>query len=93
MGVTLYLNEAVNAGEVNPAYADWLMTRPACVQSLALEFPLGLAARVDDGPLLYLVGYTEDDRLIMSEVNPGDDYHGALANKVYLCAAHAREAA
>jgi len=68
---------------------DWLSTRPECVRKLAAEFPLETTIDVD-GEILYLVGYNEGDMLIMSPINPFDDYDGALANKKYICASHLR---
>lgn len=77
---------------MSDGYQGWLATRPECVQKLAAEFPLGTVVQ-HDGTNLYLLGYTEDDTLIMSEIDPGVDYDGANASKVYFCAGHLRDAA
>lgn len=68
----------------------WLATRPECVQRLAAEFPLNTVVDMPDGKRLYLCGYTEDDRLILSEIDPAVDYDAALAQRTYLCAEHLR---
>jgi hypothetical protein len=70
-------------------FADWLKTRPESVQRLAAEFPIGLAFRLND-TTLYLLGYTEEDMLIVSQINPSVDYDGANRTREYLCAEHAR---
>lgn len=69
----------------------WLKTRPECVQKLAKEFPLNITVQLK-GKLLYMVGYNEKDTLIMSEINPSEDYEGAIEHRVYICAEHLREA-
>jgi hypothetical protein len=91
--IELFVHEGVRGQEAHPGYGAWLASRPESVRAIALEFPLGLAVRVDGGPLLYLIGYTEDEKVIFSPVNPGANYAGALEDKVYLCASHLREAA
>ena len=68
----------------------WLGTRPAAVQQLAQEFPLGSHWHVA-GQVLYLLGYTEDDCLLVSPIDPAVDYQGALITKEYLHAAHVRQ--
>ena len=69
---------------------EWLLTRPPCVQELAKEFPVGTV--VDGGPAgrLYLMGWTEDDMLILSPIDPHERYDEAYAARVHLCAAHLR---
>lgn len=55
-----------------------------------MEFPLG--TKVDMGGVMHhLLGYTEEDRLILSPVDPMVDYDGAVATRKYLCAAHLRD--
>lgn len=71
------------------AMRAWLATRPESVRRLAAEFPLGSSFAVD-GERLYLLGYTEEDMLIVSPVDPAVDYDGANASKKYLCASHCR---
>lgn len=69
---------------------EWISSRPESVRKLIEEFPLGSVFNVKD-TTLYLVGYTEDEMLIVSEINPSVDYEGATANKKYLCADHFRK--
>jgi hypothetical protein len=67
----------------DPEFEAWLETRPQSVQRLAREFPLGTCVRVPEG-LLYLLGWTEFDQLIVSPINPSDDYDGANGDKRYI---------
>lgn len=69
---------------------EWLSTRPQCVQRLAREFPLGSTFVIDDA-FYYLVGYTEDDTLIITHINPDDHYDEAVKNRKYVCADHFRD--
>lgn len=71
--------------------AAWLKERPECVQALAREFPVNISVEIG-GALLYLIGYTEDDKLILSDVNPCLDYEQAIEQRQYLCASHLRDA-
>lgn len=71
------------------AMLKWLKTRPECVQKLAIEFPFG-SIFIHDEKRLYLLGYTENDSLVVSEVDPFDDYDGARESQSYLCADHVR---
>jgi len=68
---------------------EWLKTRPECVQKLAEEFPFTAMYNVEEPH--YLVGYTENDQLILSLIDPGKDYDRALEEKIYVCAEHFRE--
>jgi hypothetical protein len=74
---------------VNAELCDWLKTRPESVQKLAMEFPLGTEVAVN-GEHLYLLGWTEGDSLIMSKIDPSEDYDAAYDARTYLCAQHCR---
>lgn len=67
-------------------WQEWLSTRPECVRKLAAEFPRG--TRVDR---YFVIGYTEDDMLIVSLIDPSLDYDGAVESKEYVCAKHVRK--
>lgn len=41
--------------------------------------------------MYFVFGYTEDDRLVISAIDPHKDYEGALANRKYVCASHLRD--
>lgn len=84
-------DEMVAQATVNDARAEWLKTRPECVQKLAAEFPIGSVFQVDGKPPLYLLGWTEEDTIIVSEIDPCEDYEAAHEAKQYLCASHFRE--
>lgn len=70
--------------------AQWLKTRPECVRELAKEFPAGMSIK-DEGKVLHLMGWTEDDTLIFTDLNPYDDYDKATENPIYICASHLRK--
>lgn len=70
---------------------EWLKTRPECVQKLAAEFPHGSRFQTPSGEILYLVGYTEHDSLVVSHIDPFEDYPAALNNKKYIHAECARK--
>lgn len=78
-----------------PDKGAWVKSRPECVQKLFHEFPIGTTVKTEKG-ILYLIGYTESDELIMSDVNPfgpDADYDEAFsdAHKKYICAQHLRD--
>lgn len=77
---------------MNKAYNAWLKTRPKRVQKLAKEFPMGTCVQFG-GEMLHLLGWTENDSIILSPINPSEDYDGALDKKVYACASHLRKEA
>jgi hypothetical protein len=72
------------------AFQQWIATRPESVQRLAKEFPLDTKFYIR-GTLYYVLGYTEDDRLIVSTINPFEDYDRAFESATHFCAEHARE--
>ena len=72
-----------------PTFEAWLLTRPECVQRLAREFPPMSVFSIDDEKH-WLIGWTEDDQLIVSPVNPQSDYDGSRHAKKLVCAEHFR---
>ena len=77
--------------ETEELFAEWLATRPACVQALAKEFPIGSTFALN-GETMYLIGYTESDMLMVSPISPEDDYDAAMEQRRHVCAAHLRPA-
>lgn len=75
----------------SPEFEEWVASRPPSVQALMAEFAMG-SHYIIDGELHHLIGFTEDDKLILSTVDPAEDYDGALDARVYLCAEHVRAA-
>jgi len=73
-------------------FEAWLLTRPACIQRLAKEFPIGLKINCGEESF-YLLGYQENDSVILSVVNPTIDYEAANLeeNKRYISAQHLRQ--
>lgn len=57
----------------------WIASRPQCVQALVAEFPRGTSFREPDGTILWVIGYTETDEVILTRANPYHDYDRALA--------------
>ncbi len=78
------------------AIRDWISTRPPAVQALAAEFPPGAYFDVEDTDdeidgRLFIVGWTEDDRIMLSAVDPLEDYDVAHALRFPVCAHHFRQ--
>lgn len=79
------------------AFEAWLKTRPAIVQRLAREFPL--MSRVQVPPhreYWYVVGWVESggecrDELIISPVDPSQEYERSMAYRRHVCADHYRD--
>lgn len=72
------------------AQLAWWRSRPAKVQALLTEFPIGSVVEVDTDEM-YVIGCNESDHLIVSRHWPGDDYEAATTRKTLLCAAHVRD--
>lgn len=87
---------ALQAGEGprlrQAAWNEWVESRPEPARRLAVEFPLPRHFHVK-GWVMHLIGYAEskDDVLIVSAIDPRQDYEAALAAKEYFHAAHVRE--
>lgn len=59
-------------------FEKWLAGRPEAVQKLAREFPPGTSFNLPDGTQLHVIGYTDNDGVIASSVNPVKDFEGAM---------------
>jgi hypothetical protein len=70
----------------------WIASRPPSVQALARRFPVGEVVQISDDPVRYILGYTENEMLIVSQTDPRVDYDKAVATKEYLCADHVERA-
>jgi hypothetical protein len=68
-------------------YEKWMESRPECVQELAKRFPIHSRFVIED-TVYFLIGYNEDDSLIVSKINPNEDYDKAIETKEYICAKH-----
>lgn len=69
--------------------ASWIKSRPKCVQQLAAEFPL-MTQLHHVGKAHFVIGYTEDDMLIISPVSPLADWNNAMHKRARVCAQHFR---
>lgn len=72
----------IDSGEDYDSMEEWLAARPACVQALAAEFPIGMQF-TDADETVWLIGYTESNELIFSGVNPYLDWNGAVDERFY----------
>ncbi len=72
----------------------WATGRPENVRLLMHEFKwLSSVTDTDLGVTRYLIGFTDDEKVIFSDINPRVDYEGAMAGeKHYLAAADLRAA-
>lgn len=52
---------------------------------------MGTVFEVEDGHQIYLMGYTEKDELIVSPINPFENYKRAMFWRKTMCAKHFRE--
>lgn len=73
---------------IKPTVSEWLLSRPACVQELAKEFPPNSVIHIE-GKLFFIFGYTENDKLILAPLD-SRNYDEAMENRMYLCAGHLR---
>jgi|HubBroStandDraft_4_1064222.scaffolds.fasta_scaffold00029_13 hypothetical protein len=71
---------------------DWLATRPPMIQAAFKRFPPGTRL-YKDGKALWMVGIKEGEDgefagLLVSNINPSDDYEGATQNTQFVCSDH-----
>lgn len=68
----------------------WIAARPKPVRALAERFPPGVRVQTNDSDRYYVVGYQEVERaapmLMVSSVNPADDYEAAIDELTLICA-------
>lgn len=60
----------------------WLSDKSPEIKALAAEFPPSLMLQFPDGAMLYIVGYTDDDEVVVTRVYPWakeGDYDRAMA--------------
>lgn len=67
------------------ALEEWLADRPPIIRELAYKYPPGTRFQRDGG-IYWLVSYMEDGGIGVSQINPVDDYEGAVATKQEVCA-------
>ena len=70
--------------------AEWLRNKPEIIKRLADEFPPG-DAFTWESQVFYVVGYRESQpgehpALLCSEIDPCEDYEGAVASIEPFCA-------
>lgn len=62
----------------------WFYAQNLLTQRLAEEYPPGSMFVHPAQPDRWIIGYTADGRLVLTTVNPADDYEGAVSSeKVY----------
>ena len=76
--------------EHDPVVVAWLATCSPEARVLAREFPPGTRFEIE-GQTWHLIGYTTEDELIVSSIDPREDFDGAHRARGYLSAAQVRE--
>lgn len=71
------------------SFEAWAASRPEQVQALIRRFPNGSLFLVNN-QVHYVIGWTENDKLILSPVNPVLEFKRAQDEKIYICAKHFR---
>ena len=80
--------------ETDNPFIAWLATRPAAVQEFAAKHPYqpGDIIEAPDGSARWFFGYQEFDGgdvgLIVTAIDPADDYDVAYAAREYVCPEH-----
>jgi hypothetical protein len=77
-------------GEIERRFKEWISDKPEEIKKSAGKFPVGSTFDIR-GTLHHLIGFTESGDLIVSEIDPFEDYDGAIAGKKYVCADHFQE--
>lgn len=75
--------------EAEAQWKAWVASRPEKVQKLIAEFPPNSLVMLEEKPH-HILGWTEDDMLILTDTDPGVDYDLAMQRKVYIHAHHLR---
>ncbi len=70
-------------------YEEWLAMRPPKVRRVLEEFPPQSIVEVDGVPY-FVLGANEDGMLIVSDVDPSEDYDRAVgdSHRKYVCMEH-----
>ena len=71
-------------------HAAWEATRPSSVRKLSREFPVERAYLVD-GVVHFVIGYDEEDNILMSNEPPSDDNKWGKATMVEVPATKLRD--
>jgi hypothetical protein len=83
--------------KTNKEFDDWMVKRPDSVKLLAKEFPFGVVWKIDHDDLV-IIGWNESDTVLFSKLYLTDDQRPdtdrilSKDNRIYICAAHLREA-
>ncbi|MBO0710763.1 MAG: hypothetical protein J2P47_05725 [Acetobacteraceae bacterium] len=70
-------------------YDAWWAGLPDCVKALSKEFPLDTPVLLN-GKNWYVIGWSEDDMLVISPMTLAENYDGAWAARQRVCAEHYR---
>lgn len=75
-----------------PGFRAWYESRPECVKKLIIEYPPMSKVTIHNKHY-WVFGYTEDNKLIISKINPSEDYENAIKqkNRKYICISHFNE--
>lgn len=61
-------------------YDAWVTSRPESIQKLIAEFPPNTRVFIGD-KVNYILGFGEDDTLIITEIDPLEDYEKAFMER------------
>lgn len=67
---------------------EWLQDKPQIIKDLATKFPPGTMIVIPDRGEYHVVGWNEGNAIIVSRVDPFQDYDRAIENVEYICADH-----
>lgn len=63
---------------------EWIASRPPAVQVLARKYPPGTKFKIHEQEL-YVVGFSEQGHILVSETDPRKDYEKAVATRGPVC--------
>lgn len=65
-------------------FQQWVAEQPAHIQAMAREFPIASVFHQPDGMTAWLLGYTDAEELVLTCVNPHENYDAARDARFYL---------
>lgn len=75
----------IELGRLREDFEVWLATRPESVHAVARRYPPGTKFLSRIGTVFYVVSYTEDGGIRVSETDPCEDYAKAVATRREVC--------
>lgn len=81
------MTSAVNTEASYDSEKAWIASLPDNVQRLIGAFPLNSVFMIE-GEKYYLLGYTEDELVIVTPVSPANDYDAAVEKRRFIRPEH-----